>query len=314
MIVEENLRNLVLDTRVYRSFGLDTDHYLVASKLRIKKGVPSNYQKPTNRVKVEKLKDENVASEFVSKLENKFTQIEMNEANDIEHEWSVFKKVILETAKECCGTYVCKNVSGRKKSEFWNDEIKAAVKEKRVRWLKWMQNRNDESLEAYRVQKRVVKRCVKEAKEKGWVKFGKDLEEAGQQRNKVFWSKVKKIRNGGNKQYPGSVLSKSGDLVLGKKNVLKRWKEYFNELLNVENAVSENVDTNESVNAGMNAEQLEGISEDEIRMTLRKLSCGKAAGVDEIRNEYLICSGLVGLRWLHRIFNLAFKTSVVPKD
>ncbi|RYE19746.1 MAG: hypothetical protein EOP45_12160, partial [Sphingobacteriaceae bacterium] len=96
VIVEENLRNLVLDTRVYRSFGLDTDHYLVASKLRIKKGVPSNFQKPTNRVKVEKLKDENVASEFVSKLENKFTQIEMNEANDIEHEWSVFKKVILE--------------------------------------------------------------------------------------------------------------------------------------------------------------------------------------------------------------------------
>lgn len=44
---------------------------------------------------------------------------------------------------------------------------------------------------------------VKEAKESCWVKFGYDLEVAGQQRNKLFWSKVKNIRNGGKKQAPG---------------------------------------------------------------------------------------------------------------
>lgn len=61
-----------------------------------------------------------------------------------------------------------------------------------------------------------------------------ELEEAGQQRNKVFWSKVKNIRNGGKKQAPGAVLDKSGELVIGRKNVLNRWREYFEELLNVE--------------------------------------------------------------------------------
>lgn len=100
-------------------------------------------------MKVEKLKDENVMKEFIEKLEEKFAQVNMNEASDIELEWSTFKNVILETVKSCCGTYVCKNESGRRKSEWWNDEI-----------------RNDENLEFYREQKRVVKMLVKEVRER----------------------------------------------------------------------------------------------------------------------------------------------------
>lgn len=46
--------------------------------------------------------------------------------------------------------------------------------------------------------------------ERGWMKFGQDLEEAGQQRNKVFWSKVKNTRNFAKKQAPGLVLNRSG--------------------------------------------------------------------------------------------------------
>ena len=107
----------------------------------------------------------------------------MNEANDIESEWKKFKCAILDAAKECCGTYVCKN--GRKKTEWWNYEIRVAVKEKRVRWIRWLQNRSEENLELYREQKQVVKALIKEAKERGWVKFGQELEEAGQQRNKI---------------------------------------------------------------------------------------------------------------------------------
>lgn len=52
--------------------------------------VASNYRKPTNRVKVEELKDVNVANEFVCELEEKFAQIGTNEANDIEFEWKKF--------------------------------------------------------------------------------------------------------------------------------------------------------------------------------------------------------------------------------
>lgn len=124
-----------------------------------------DYQKSANRVKVDKLKGMNVASEFLAKLEENFAQVEINEVSDIETEWKGFKAAILELAKECCGMIGIKN--GRKKMEWWN-------------------------------------------------------ENAGQQRNKVFWTKVKNIRNGGTQQAPGTVLGKSGNVAIGKKNAMKR--------------------------------------------------------------------------------------------
>lgn len=300
MIVERSMKGLVLDTTVYKSFGVETDYHLVASRLNLPKPTERVARKPSKRLRVVRLRREDVVDQFIAKLEVRFARIEMNEVNDIETEWVNFKKAFLEVVEECLGMCTLKN--GKKKSDWWNSEIKDAVKEKRVRWIKWLQNTKNRSQMKRMIdkeQKQLVKSLVKEAKERVWVKFGEDLGNAGQQRNKVFWTKVKRIRNGGNSQAPGTILDESDDLIFGKKNVLKRWKEYFDELLNVENNVS-----NESVDVNSNVEISE-ISMDEIEAVLRKLKWGKAAGVDEIRNEFLLCSGNVGVRWLHRIFNLA---------
>ncbi|XP_031638882.1 uncharacterized protein LOC116351002 [Contarinia nasturtii] len=48
-------------------------------------------------------------------------------------------------------------------------------------------NENVGDIETEKYYSRVM---VKKAKEGHWVKFGEDLEEAGQQRNKVFWTKA----------------------------------------------------------------------------------------------------------------------------
>lgn len=76
----------------------------------------------------------------------------MNEANDIEHEWEICKNNISKIANECCGMYVAEN--RRKKTEWWNDEIKSTVEEKRVKWISWMQDRSEDYLRDYREQNR----------------------------------------------------------------------------------------------------------------------------------------------------------------
>src|ERR1700744_4409870 len=77
-----------------------------------------------------------------------------------------------------------------------------------------------------------VKELVKSAKDQAW-KFGDGLEEAGQSRNKKFWSTIKNIRRGGVKESWGSVLDEEGRLITGEKNVSGRWKEYFQDLFKI---------------------------------------------------------------------------------
>ncbi|XP_031639106.1 craniofacial development protein 2-like [Contarinia nasturtii] len=155
VIIEECLRKSVMNTRVNRSFGMDSDHYLVASKLCIVKSRINSYRKPSNILRVNRLKDENVAREFVDILEAKFSDLNDNIVSDIETEWSLFKNTFLGAARECLGFVRIKN--DRKKTDWWNDVIKAAVKEKRVKWIHWMQNRTEDNWTSYKEQRDIIK-------------------------------------------------------------------------------------------------------------------------------------------------------------
>src|ERR1700744_1882358 len=106
--------------------------------------------------------------------------------------------------EECIGKSSFR--SGNKKTSWWSDEIKGAILEKRKLFLVWLQDKTGDKLLAYRAIKAKVKELVKSAKDQAWKKFGVDLEEAGQSRNKKFWSTRMNSRSGCVKESCGSVL------------------------------------------------------------------------------------------------------------
>lgn len=169
------MRGLVRDTRVYRSFGVDSDHYLVASHLSIEKSAIRSYRSQIKRINVARLKDENVQNEFARKLSERFERLP--NVSNVEEEWKWFKSAFLGVARECLG--LCGSKNDRKKTAWWNDEIKQAVKEKRVKFLLWLQNKCEGTDRAYKECEKRVKVLVKEAKEREWVTFCQDLECAG---------------------------------------------------------------------------------------------------------------------------------------
>ena len=80
--------------------------------------------------------------------------------------------------------------------------------------------------------------------------------------------------------------------------VLGRWKEHFEELLNLTTPPSM-----------LEAElEYEGgstpISRGEVTEVVNQLRSGKAPGVDEIRPEMLKALGVEGLSWLTRLINV----------
>lgn len=309
VIVEQDQRQKVRDTRVFRGFTFGSDHFFVGSRLSVDKLCENKRKKVVVRkFRIGRFKDEAVRALYKAKFAEKVDSLP-SEVEDIEKEWKNFKEFVLSTAEECLGS--TSKGGGNKKTSWWNAGIKAAVMEKRKVYLLWLQDKTEERKEAYRVAKRRVKTLIRAAKDAAWKKFGEELEEAGQGRGKKFWSTIKDIRRGGEKEECGSILDKDGRLVTDKGEVLKTWRDYFQDLFSSVNEVAETAQ-----GLGSNVEVEEGIeiSLEEVARKISKLKAGKAAGVDEIRSEFLKNSGLAGIQWLSRIFNLAMKSSIVPAD
>ncbi|KAI3360318.1 hypothetical protein L3Q82_014631 [Scortum barcoo] len=99
------------------------------------------------------------------------------------------------------------------------------------------------------------------------------------------------------------LLTSTGTLTLS-----GRWKKYFEDLLNPTDLPS-----SEEAEAG-DSEVDSSITQAEVTEVVRKLLGGKAPGVDEIRPEYLKSLDVVGLSWLTRLCNIAWRLGTVPLE
>uniref|UniRef100_A0A8C4S0K5 Reverse transcriptase domain-containing protein n=1 Tax=Erpetoichthys calabaricus TaxID=27687 RepID=A0A8C4S0K5_ERPCA len=122
-----------------------------------------------------------------------------------------------------------------------------------------------------------------------------------------FWSTVRRLRRG--KQYSvNTVYGGDGALLTLTWDVVGRWGEYFQDLLNPTNMPS-----NEEAEPG-DSEVGSPISGTEVTEVVKKLVGGRALGVDEIRPEFLKALDVVGLSWLTCLCNIAWTSGTVPLD
>ena len=69
----------------------------------------------------------------------------------VEDVWLDFKKGVIGAAVEVCGVRRAKGC--RKRTRWWNDEVKGAVKQKKVAYLRWLQWKTMEAKEVYQTAK-----------------------------------------------------------------------------------------------------------------------------------------------------------------
>ncbi|KAI3357062.1 hypothetical protein L3Q82_015445 [Scortum barcoo] len=142
-----------------------------------------------------------------------------------------------------------------------------------------------------------------------WEEFGEAMEEDYRNSaSKRFWQTVRRLRRG--KQYSANtVYSAGGELLTSTEDIVGRWKKYFEDLLNPTDLPS-----NEEAEDG-DSEVDSSITQAEVTEVVRASSSGgKAPGVDEIRPEYLKSLDVVGLSWLTRLCNIAWRLGTVPLE
>ncbi|TWW81738.1 hypothetical protein D4764_01G0015530, partial [Takifugu flavidus] len=115
-------------------------------------------------------------------------------------------------------------------------------------------------------------------------------------------------QRGCRRQLAHTVLGVRGELLTSPGAIIRRWKEYFQELLNP---------TNTYPQGGTESDDQEvdhPISGAEVAEVVKQLPGGGAPGADEIRPGYLKALDVVGLSWLTCLCNIAWTSGAVPLD
>ncbi|KAK3526422.1 hypothetical protein QTP70_025454, partial [Hemibagrus guttatus] len=272
VVMSSDLQPHVLDTRVKRGAALSTDHHLVVSWIHLQRSMPDRLGRPKRIVRVcwEHLADPSVRGVFNSHLRESFKQIP-REVGDIESEWTMFSSSIVDAAIRSCGRKVSgAGHGGNPRTQWWTLEVRDAVKLKKESYRAWLAWRTPEAAEAYQQAKQTTAIVCKNSGLGG-------------------------VRGG------GELLASTGDIV-------GRWKEYFEDLLNPTDTPS--VEEPEAKDSEIDS----FITQAEVTEVVQQLLGGKAPGVDEIRPEHLKSLDVVGLSWLTHLCNIAWRSGTVPLD
>ncbi|KAK7896322.1 hypothetical protein WMY93_021647 [Mugilogobius chulae] len=309
VVVSSDLRPRVLDTRVKRGAELSTDHHLVVSWIRWQRRKLDRPGRPKRIVRIcwERLAEPSVRRVFNSHLRESFSQLP-GETEDIESEWTMFSASIVNAAARSCGRKVSgASRGGHPRTRWWRPEVRDAVRLKKECYQALLACSTPDTVERYRQAKRTAACAVAEAKTRSWEEFGEAMEEDHRSASKKFWQTVRRLRRG--KQFStNTIYSAGGELLTSTGDVVGRWKEYFEGLLNPTATSSD--EEAETEDSGEDS----SITQAEVTEVVDKLLGGKAPGVDEIRPEYLKSLDVVGLSWLTRLCNIAWQTGTVPLD
>ena len=105
------------------------------------------------------------------------------------------------------------------------------------------------------------------------------------------------------------IKDENGNVMVNSEAVLKKWKEYFEKLMNEKNDRDPRTEEAEVVNEEVNC-----VSREEVKNALRRMKKGKAVGPDELPVEVWKCMGEMGMMFLTRLFNRLLMGERLPEE
>ena len=169
-----------------------------------------------------------------------------------------------------------------------------------------------EKYERYRKKNVETQRKVEEAKRLSNFKWGQYFDRSYEENKKKFWKELRRVRKGGSRMEE-TVKDVNGRLLRGNE-ARKRWAEYFEELLNVEEDREADIVAVGGVQVPVMGEENEReITREEAKRASNETKGGKPPGMDCVRVE-MLKGGVTVLEWLVRAFNICFILSIVPVD
>ncbi|KAK3505975.1 hypothetical protein QTP70_025472, partial [Hemibagrus guttatus] len=238
-----------------------------------------------------KLKKEECCEEFRQKLRQALGgQVVLPD------DWETTAEVIRETGRKVLGVS-----SGRRKEDketwWWNEEVQDSIQRKRLAKKKWDMDRTEENRQEYKELQRRVKREVSKAKQKAYEELYTRLDTREGEKD-LYRLARQRDRDGKDVQQVRVIKDRDGRVLTSEESVQRRWKEYFEELMNEENEREKRVEGVNSVE-----QKVDKIRKDEVRKALKRMKSGKAVGPDDLPVEVWKCLGEAAVEFLASLFN-----------
>ncbi|KAK3561320.1 hypothetical protein QTP86_030618 [Hemibagrus guttatus] len=173
---------------------------------------------------------------------------------------------------------------------------------------KWDMDRTEESRQEYKELQRRVKREVSKAKQKAYDELYTRLDTREGQKD-LYRLARQRDRDGKDVQQVRVIKDRDGRVLTSEESVQRRWKEYFEELMNEENEREKRVEGVNSVE-----QKVVKIRKDEVRKDLKRMKSGKAVGPDDIPVEVWKCLGEAAVEFLASLFNRVLESERMPEE
>ncbi|KAK3515358.1 hypothetical protein QTP70_018753 [Hemibagrus guttatus] len=222
-------------------------------------------------------------------------------------DWKTTAEVIRETGRKVLGVS-----SGRRKEDketwWWNEEVQDSIQRKRLTKKKWDMDRTEENRQEYKELQRRVKREVSKAKQEAYDELYTRLDTREGEKD-LYRLARQRDRDGKDVQQVRVIKDRDGRVLTSEESVQRRWKEYFEELMNEENEREKRVEGLNSVE-----QKVDKIRKDEVRKALKKMKSGKAVGPDDIPVEVWKCLGEAAVEFLTSLFNRVLESESMPEE
>ncbi|KAK3560234.1 hypothetical protein QTP86_002183 [Hemibagrus guttatus] len=249
-----------------------------------------------------KLKKEECCEEFRQKLRQALGgQVVLPD------DWETTAEVIRETGRKVLGVS-----SGRRNEDketwWWNEEVQDSIQRKRLAKKKWDMDRTEENRQEYKELQHRVKREVSKAKQKAYDELYTRLDTREGEKD-LYRLARQRDRDGKDVQQVRVIKDRDGRVLTSEESVRRRWKEYFEELMNEENEREKRVEGVNSVE-----QKVDKLRKDEVRKALERMKSGKAVGPDDIPVEVWKCLGEAAMEFLASLFNRVLESERMPEE
>lgn len=295
-------------TRVMRGAHCWTDHRLIVTKIRLRLRRPRrSIEKKPACLNVDRLKYCEARKEYAEALSRKL--LPANEVDDVSAAWKGLSSDIMETASTTLGTK-------DRRSEDWFDDNNEALRAAfdKHRELLRQHSRRGGSIAAVKESDQELRKLSRQIKDKWWqdkacrMQWLADTKQLGE-----FYCEVRKLI--GN-SYRAKVPLRSFDgshLLTSREEVLKRWAEHFNTLLNVDRSADlQNITLMPQLPLFIELD--EPLTLGEVVSAIRQQKNKRAVGIDRIPSELLKYGGKDLHMSVWKLFVRMWEEERVPDD